>query len=403
MKLFLSVGEPSGDAHAAHLIEHFRSADPTFTACGFGGPRMKTAGFDLRFELTNLAIMGGHGILGKLGTFFRLAKQAEEIFDQERPDGCVLIDFPGFNMHIAKRAKQRGIPVFWYCPPQTWAWGGWRIKKVRKYVDHVICTLPFEYDYYRSEGVSATLVGHPYFDELATHVADANIIYRYQDAKRPLITILPGSRDQEIRNNLDVFLKAAKIISRHCPEARFAIAAYKDAHAETARLACEKIGLEADVHVGKTLDLIAAAHSCLAVSGSVSLQLLWHAKPTVIHYKLDRFHYTVGQFVRRVKYITLVNLIATGELHPRDLKYFSPDQPDADQIPMPEYVTLGDASNQLAAHFVDWLGNPKEHARRVGMLSAIRSRVTEPGATGRAAAFIQQQIGTPTNNHAKAA
>src|SRR5688500_2980528 len=144
MRLFFSVGEPSGDLHGANLIRDLKARRPDLECVGYGGPRMQAAGCHLHFDLTSLAVMWIGRVLLNLRTFFRLRDQAKAYFDRERPDAVVLIDFPGFNWHIAAAAKERGIPVFYYGVPQLWAWAPWRVKKMRRTVDHALCKLPFE-------------------------------------------------------------------------------------------------------------------------------------------------------------------------------------------------------------------------------------------------------------------
>ena len=149
MRIFISAGEPSGDLHAANLIHSLRRVYPDAQFDGFGGEKMAAAGANLRYPLVNLAVMWFLRVLLNIRTFFRLADQARDYFIRERPDAVVLIDYPGFHWHIAKRAKAAGIPVIYYVPPQLWAWAGWRIEKVKRTVDEVLCSLPFEPDWYK--------------------------------------------------------------------------------------------------------------------------------------------------------------------------------------------------------------------------------------------------------------
>ena len=138
-----------------------------------------------------------------LPKFFGYLREADEYFERERPDAVVLIDYPGFNWHVARKAKERGIPVFYYGTPQLWAWAGWRIKKMRATVDHALCKLPFEEDWLRERGVNATYVGHPYFDELRARTLDDEFVAKQREAAGSLVTILPGSRTQEVKEQSD--------------------------------------------------------------------------------------------------------------------------------------------------------------------------------------------------------
>src|SRR5262249_42109846 len=159
--------------------------------------------------------------------FFELARRADRYFRQEHPDAVVLIDYPGFNWWIARRAKAHGIPVLYYCPPQIWAWGSWRIKKMRRSVDHVLCTLPFEETWFRLQGCRATFVGHPFFDEVRRHQLDEVFLDAMREKPGRLVTILPGSRTQEVQHNLKWFLDAAALVHVRFPGIRFAVAAFK--------------------------------------------------------------------------------------------------------------------------------------------------------------------------------
>ncbi|MEO1525188.1 MAG: lipid-A-disaccharide synthase, partial [Planctomycetota bacterium] len=159
LSIFFSVGEPSGDQHAARLIRELSLADSSLTFRGFGGPSMREAGCAVDLNLTEHAVVGLLEVVPKLRQFFGFVDDAEAIFRAQKPEAVVLVDFPGFNWHIAKRAKRYGIPVFYYCPPQLWAWGAWRLKKMRASVDHVLAVLPIERDYFSDNGIPTTFVG----------------------------------------------------------------------------------------------------------------------------------------------------------------------------------------------------------------------------------------------------
>ena len=395
MRIFFSAGEPSGDVHGANLIRQLRRRDPELEAVGFGGPDMAAAGCELHTDLTALAVMWFLRVLLNIHKFFALLGRADRYFEHHRPDAVVLIDYPGFNWWIARRAKAHGVPVFYYAPPQIWAWATWRIKKMRRYVDHVLCALPFEARWFAEQGCNATFVGHPFFDEVRQQPIDREFLAEYSDADHPLVTILPGSRTQEVEHNLKHFLKAARIIRAHVPQVRFAVAAFKPHQAEIARRAVAESGLPVEVFVGRTPELIRLAHSCMAVSGSVSLELLYHAKPTVILYWISPLAYTVQKRFRRVKYITLVNLLCGDDLFPEDTTPYDPDDPQAQAVLFPEYLTCQDRSPQIAAHVIGWLTDASARRQLTDRLTAMKEEVAHGGAASAAAQYILQRLDKP--------
>ena len=205
--IFFSAGEPSGDLHGANLIRQLQGQCPGLQAVGYGGPEMAAAGCRLHADLTALAVMWFARVLLNLHKFWDLASRADRYFRHQRPDAVVLIDYPGFNWWIARRAKVHGIPVFYYTPPQIWAWARWRVKKMRRLADHVLCSLPFEEPWFRRHGCNATFVGHPFFDEVRRHADDEAFLAAHRNQPGPLVAILPGSRTQEVVHNLRWFLK----------------------------------------------------------------------------------------------------------------------------------------------------------------------------------------------------
>ena len=390
MHLFFSVGEPSGDLHGANLIRELTTREPELQVSGLGGPRMRKAGCELVHDMTDLAVMGFLPVLGMLPKFFKLLAQIERHWDERRPDAVVLIDYPGFNWHVARKAKERGIPVFYYGLPQLWAWASWRVRKVQRYVDHALCKLPFEEAWFRDRGCNATYVGHPYFDQLSAEELDQRFVSQMRDKPGRLITVLPGSRTQEIKNNLPDLLKAAERTKQAVPGTRVAIASYNERQAEIAQQMVRQSKVQAEVYVGRTPELIEAAHCCLACSGSVSLELLYHAKPSVILYRVPWWSYVVVRRLVQVRYITLVNLLTTDRLYfdREHWNTYESDEPGHENVLMPEYPTCRDRSEQLAAHVIEWLTNPAAHQQAVGRLDKLRQSFAHGGASKRAADYI---------------
>jgi lipid-A-disaccharide synthase len=380
MRIFISAGEPSGDLHGANLIHALRARQPQMQFVGFGGPRMTEAGAKLLYPLVNLAVMWFLNVIKNIFTFIRLIFTADRCFRDEKQDAVILIDYPGLHWWLAKRAKARGIPVFYYVPPQLWAWAGWRVRKVRKFVDLVLCSLPFEPAWYSARGVSQVeYVGHPYFDELSDRELDNDFLAqaRVQEHRGRLVAILPGSRTQELTRNLPIMVRAAAKLARERPQIRFAVACLHDRH----RVLAQRIIRESlqsglgqptpviDVHSARTPELIRLAEIAWAVSGSVSLELMMEALPTVILYKLNRFDLWIARPFIKAKFITLVNLLADAEL-------------------MPEYLTWRDVSDELVAWARCWLDDSTARARATAGLAALRHQVARPGASHRAAEKI---------------
>ena len=379
MRIFLSTGEPSGDLHAANLIHSLRKLRPGVEVLGFGGPRMAEAGGKVLYPLVDLAVMWFLRVLLNLDKFFKLLDDAEKEFVEDRPDAVVLIDYPGFHWHLARRAKKHGIPVFYFVPPQIWAWGGWRVEKVKKYVDHVLCSLPFEPAWYHERGFpGAVHVGHPYFDELAERVLDDRFIAEITARPGPLVAILPGSRTQEVTRNLPTMLEAASKLAEGRPDVRFAVACLHARHRDLAVRILERTGLAVDVeiHAARTPELIRVADVAWAVSGSVGLELMVEALPTVVLYKVKPFDLWVARHFIKSKYISLVNLLADAEV-------------------MPEYLTPVDVSGELATWAARWLGDPAEREAASKALAELRDRVAVPGASDRAAERIIAVLEAP--------
>lgn len=382
--LFFSVGEPSGDQHVARLLRCLQSASPsTLHFRGFGGPEMRAAGCKLDYELTQMAVMGIVEVLPKLRQFFAIADLASAAFEETPPDAVLLADFPGFNWHIAKRAKKQGIPVIYYLPPQLWAWGGWRVRKMARWVDHVLAVLPWEHQWYCDHGLRSTYVGHPFFDATADQELDQRLLDQLQrDAEagsERLIAILPGSRSHEVERNFPAMLAAMRALSQKFPRLRFLVAAFRNQHCLWCRnqLSAEDASLRIEFFVGKTSEVIASAECAMMVSGSVSLELLARGTPAVVLYRTSRSTYWAARALVRVPSMTLPNLMAQKTVYPEMASCGSPRRTIEFLIDsMTTFLREGEA---LAA------------CRRE--LQELRLRYGQGGASQRAASTILKLLG----------
>lgn len=387
MRIFISTGEPSGDLHAANLVRAIRRRIPDAEFVGFGGPRLARAGCRVIYPLVDLAVMWFVEVFRLIGTFLRLLRQADQVLADEKPDAVILIDYPGFHWHLARCAKRRGIPVIYYVPPQLWAWASWRIKKIKRSIDLVLCSLPFEPEWYRARGYEhAEFHGHPYFDELCQRALDGDFLTDQQADTRPVVLILPGSRRKELVRNLPTLARSAARLVRERPDVRFIVSCLELSHVELATALIQKARDEAanaddvinperlEFFAGHTPELIRLADLAWAVSGSVGLELMYETLPSVVLYTIRSRDRILVKLLKRAPYISLVNLIAGAEV-------------------MPEYLTHEDASGDLSQWALRWLNDPKARDDTARRLRALCDEVAQPGASDRAAARIAQFLG----------
>lgn len=374
MRFFVSAGEPSGDLHAANLFRSLRARHPGAECFGFGGPQLAAAGADVLFPLASHAIMGLSGIAQALPTMFRIARLALDEVARRRPTAAVLIDYPGFHWHLAKRMRRAGVPVISFVPPQIWAWASHRVYKMRRCFHRVLCSLPFEEAWYRDRGVTAEYVGHPYFDELHRQRVDVEFVESLRNRRGPTIAVLPGSRGGELDRNLEMQIRALRIISRARPNARIQFACFKDEHRQRVMAAADSAGIAIAAHVGRMAEILSAADAAIAVSGSVGLELLHHGVPSVVVYRVNRLYRAIARRVLNVPFISIVNLLAEREL-------------------FPEFLTCEDASAAIAARVLRWLDSQSDAEKVRESLRALKRRVGQPGACDRAAAAIIECAG----------
>jgi lipid-A-disaccharide synthase len=246
----------------------------------------------------------------------------------------------------------------------------------------VLCTLPFEEEWYRRRKVPVRYVGHPYFDELSRQRLDGVFVAEQRRRPGPVVALLPGSRRSEIANNAPSLLRAAALIHARRPDVRFLVACLNEAHQARVTALLPAGPLPIEVHAGRTPEIIHLAHSCLAVSGSVGLELLHHGKPSVVLYRENGLLIKISRrFFMKCRYISLVNLLAEREL-------------------FPEYLTGDCPAEALAGHVLGWLHDRPAYEALCGELSALRRRVAQPGACERAARCVLELIESRTRRRA---
>ena len=378
MKFFFSAGEPSGDIHAAALIETIKKHAPDSEFVGLGGPKMEQVGCRLITDMTQFAVMWVWQVVKRYFQFRQILAEAKQVMLAENVDVVVLVDYPSFNWHIAEAAQELEIPVIYFMPPQVWAWAQHRVKKMRHLVDLVLCSLPFEWQWFKQHGCETVFIGHPFFEEVRKRQSDPEFLEAFytQYGHAPILTLLAGSRNQEVQANLNDMLSTVKRVQSELPHVQPVFAAFNDEHAAMIQQRLTERTMSIPVFVGRTTELIRAADCCLAVSGSVSLELLACNKPSVICYRVGWLPLLIQRFFRRTRYITLVNLLGVGTRRGQSIFYEDtvriipqePSEADHNRMFFPEFLTSADRSAKMAAYFIHWLSQPE-------MLAAQKQRL----------------------------
>ena len=315
----LIAGEASGDLHASRLIDALRKNDPQAQFRFFGGDLMAAkAGTAPDLHYDRLNVMGFSEVIRHLPSLFRNLRRAKEILLGWQPDVLILVDFPGFNLKLARFAHRHGIRVDYYISPKIWAWKEWRIKSIRRYVSHLYSILPFEVDFYRRRGYDRiTYVGNPSVEEIdyaMGHIAPLKHFLERQGITdpRPIIALLPGSRRGEIRNNLPLMIEAAK----RYPEFQYVVAAAPAIPEIFYREVAQDPGLK--VAFGATPTLVKYSRAALVTSGTATLETALVGTPQVVCYRANgkKWSYKVMEKLLKVKYVSLPNLIAGNSIVP---------------------------------------------------------------------------------------
>ena len=302
MKYYIIAGEASGDLHGSNLIKELKKLDDAADIRCWGGDLMQQAGAHLVKHYRDLAFMGFAEVVKNLGTILKNLKFCKKDILQFKPDALILIDYPGFNLRIAKWAKQQGLKVIYYISPQVWAWKENRVKEMKKNIDKMIVIIPFEKEYFKNKwNWEVEYVGHPLAEEIERHKAQGTSI-KFSD--KPIIALLPGSRKQEIAKKLPIMLEVSKFF----PGYQFIIAEAPSVEDEFYGNFTKPYSNVSAVK-NQTYDLLSQAKAALVTSGTATLETALFGVPEVVCYKGSTISYQIAKRVIKVKYISLVNLI----------------------------------------------------------------------------------------------
>jgi lipid-A-disaccharide synthase len=305
------AGEASGDLHGGNLVREMRRIDPDLSFYGMGGERMKTAGVKLLANAADMAVVGLTEVVFKLGTILQAMHRLRTSLRKERPDLVIFIDYPDFNLSLARTARQLGLKVLYYISPQVWAWRKGRIDTIRKFVDRMAVILPFEEHIYREAGVNVTFVGHPLLDEVRKKYTRTEAMKRF-GLKDEAITvgILPGSRRSEVERLLPEMLKACRILMEKLSPLQFVLPLAGTLDPDFIRDILRQFPVPVNVIKDEIYDLIAVSDVAIVASGTATLETALLETPMVVVYKVSASSYAIGRRFVHVNHISLANIIA---------------------------------------------------------------------------------------------
>jgi len=379
-KLLISAGESSGDQRAAALLTELRELVPDLEVFGMGGGALREAGCRIEVDSSGLDVMGFADVLRRIPEFRGVMRKLVAAAERERPDAAVLCDYPGFNLRLAARLKEKGVRVIYYVSPQVWAWAPRRARRIARLVDKMLVLFPFEEKLYRGLGLDSEFVGHPLADELpGDYPAKAEALRAELGLgdEEEVLAILPGSRPMELERHLEVFAAAAARVREARGAVRPVIAVRKEADAgKVAERARAAAGFEVPVLAGRAREVLAAAELAVVVSGTATLEAALLGCPMLVCYRTSWFNYAVARLLVTVPCIALANVVA--------------GRPTVPELWQSEVTPARVADSALAL-----LEDGPARARMRGALVALREKLKVRGASRRAAEAVAAELKKP--------
>ena len=379
MKIMLSVGEASGDLHGASVANALKLLQPDIELFGMGGKAMQAAGVDVVYDIAGLGVIGFVEVIKNLGKLFALRDSLAALMDKEQPDALVIIDYPEFNMRLAKIAKQKGIPVISYISPSAWAWRRGRARDVAGIVSKVAAIFPFEADVYREAGADVTFVGHPLVDIVQPALSKEEA-YRFFAARsdQPLVLLMPGSRQQEIETLLPVMLAACELVVEKLPGCQFYLPVASTISREILQTMLAGYSVPVTLTSEYTYDLMGLADAAIAASGTATLETSLMGAPTVILYRMAPLTYLLGKLLVKIPDIGLPNIVAGRRI-------------------VPELLQAAVTPDAIALETVRLIAEPAVRNQVLADLAEVKAKLGQTGAVKRVAEVILEVASRSTS------
>ena len=382
-RIMIVAGEASGDLHGADLARELLVLDSSLLLSGIGGAGMAAAGVSLLYDISRLAVMGFIEVISRLKDVRSAMKTLENQFHSNRPDLLILIDYPGFNLELARRAKKFNIPILYYISPKIWAWREGRITRIKKYVDRMAVILPFEKSFYQGHGLEVDFVGNPLLDQVHTTLTSSEFKTKNEiDHDATVIGIMPGSRKQEIAKLLPVFMEAALLLNKKIEKCVFLLPLAATLTEDDLN---EYFGNDdrLDIRIIKDnhYETMAACDAAMAASGTLTMELAILQVPMVVCYRVSTLSYLLAKPFIKVEFASLVNLVAEKEVVPELLQQkATPENIYRKILPLLLNRETRYAMKQELAHVGKQLGEPGASRRTAGIaMEMLAEKITSNG------------------------
>ena len=366
VNLLVVTGEQSGDFQASLLLEEIKKVEPSAEFWGIGGDKLRACGMDVVVDIADMAAMGISDVAKKFFFYKKILSEIVSEFKRRRSDGAILVDFPGFNLRLASKLHKLGAKIVYYISPQVWAWGEGRVKRIKRYVDRMICILPFEPEFYAAHGVEVSYVGHPLYDVVKPECDEGEFREAIGHRGRFLV-MMPGSREAEVRRLLEVMIDVVSVLRLKHKELIGVIPV-----ARNVKKLFEKISLPDFVVTvdGLTYSAMAYADAGLIASGTAVLEAMLLGLPAVVVYRVDPLSWYLGRLLIKTRYFAIANIIAGEEVLPEFIQ----------RIPKWKVIKAVD----------ELLSDREKNMRLREKLLSLRDLLGPKGAAGRAAKIVAE-------------
>jgi lipid-A-disaccharide synthase len=364
--IFIIAGEESGDIHGAKLVHEIKKLNPSAKFIGHGGDKMKVVGVEIIEHISNLSLVGFTEVVKHLPYIHRVMKNTLRQIKNTQPSRIILIDYPGFNLNLAKKIQKLKIPITYFILPQVWAWKESRAFKIKKFTNQALSIIPFEKEWYNERGIEIDFVGHPFVDMEKLQVNKENFFSKHSlETSKPLLTLLPGSRQQEIYRHWPIFQDVINKLHGIFPSLQFIMGKAPDVIIPD---------VQKFVHIEKDDVRLAMAYgdAGFIASGTATLEAAVLGLPMVVCYKTSDITYWIGKQLAKVEYLSLINLIAKRKI-------------------VPEFIQHKMTPETLVKAIIPLLSNTLERKKMIDGYKQITKELGTPGVYLRAAKLIVEK------------